>query len=57
MELEHATHTHTESKPTDGLLLKSPLLMLLISIFNEVAFNSSGEAGEAGFQPLLKDTI
>lgn len=50
-------HPHAESKPMDGVLLKSPLLMLLISIFNKVAFNSSGEAGEAGFQPLLKDTI
>lgn len=46
-----------ESKPAARPLLQSPLVTLLISAFNKVAFNSSGEAGEAGFQALLKDTI
>lgn len=47
----------TGELPAGGLLLKSPLVTLLISTFNKVAFNSSGEAGEAGFQVLRKDTI
>lgn len=46
-----------EKRPTAGLFLKSSLQMLLISIFNEVAFNWSGEARRKQAFRLLWRTL